>query len=121
MNDPTHMYPLIQEMRDSFNGYLAAQPAAFKCTDEIPIFTGLSSLPDKLEPTQLTRYKLGEFAVQARNMGVNYIGGCCETKATHMREMAKVLGKYQETLHWNRRSGLAMSETERNQHVPKKV
>ena len=93
MNDPKHMYPLIREMRDAFDGYLAAQPAAFRCTDETPWFTGLPSFPDRLEPTQLTRYELGEFASRAREMGVNYIGGCCGCKATHMREMAKAARK----------------------------
>ena len=111
MRDPNHMYPLIQEMRDAFDGYLAAQPVAFRATDETPWFSGLPSFPDKLEPTQLTRFELGEFATRARDMGVNYIGGGCGCKATHMREMAKALGKFTEQHHWNRRA-MAMSETE---------
>jgi len=117
MNDPQRMYPHIREMRDAFDGYLAAQPVAFRCTDDIPFFTGLPSFPDKLEPTQHTRYELGNFAAKAKDMGVNYIGGCCGNKATHMREMAKALGKHKETFHWNRRAGISMSETERNKHV----
>lgn len=55
MNDPAHMYPHIREMRDAFDSYLAAQPVAFRCTDDVPWFTGQPSFPDKLEPTQLTR------------------------------------------------------------------
>ncbi len=78
-----------------------------------PWFTGLPTFPDRLEPTQLTRFDLGRFADQARDMGVNYIGGCCGCKATHMRQMAKVLGKFEEKHHWNRKTG-AMSETEYN-------
>ena len=114
MNDPGHMYPLIEEMRDAFDGHLAAQPVAFRCTDETPWFTGLPSFPDRLEPTQLTRQELGEFATRAREMGVNYIGGCCGCKATHMREMAKALGKRRETSPWEARPGSPMSETEHN-------
>ena len=91
-------------MRDAFDGYLAAQPVAFRTTDETPWFSGLPSFPDKLEPTQLTRYELGEFALRAKDMGVNYIGGCCGCKSTHMREMAKELGKFTEQHHWNRKS-----------------
>ena len=116
MRDPTHMYPLIQEMRDAFDGYLAAQPVAFRTTDDTLWFTGLPSFPDKLEPTQLTRFELGEFAARAKDMGVNYIGGCCGCKATHMREMAAVLGKYEEKHHWNR-DATAMSETEFNKQT----
>ncbi len=116
MRDPTHMYPLIQEMRDAFDGYLAAQPVGFRTTDEIPWFSGLPSFPDRLEPTQLTRYELGEFAAKARDMGVNYIGGCCGCKSTHMREMAKELGKFKEQHHWNRRA-IPMSDTEYNRQT----
>jgi betaine-homocysteine S-methyltransferase len=114
MNDPEHMMPHIAEMRDAFDGYLAAQPVAFRCTDDTPWFTGLPSFPDRLEPTQMTRFALGEFATKAKELGVNYIGGCCGCKATHMREMAKALGKFDESRAWNRRTGHAMSETEHN-------
>ena len=114
MNDPEHMYPHIAEMRAAFDGYLAAQPVAFRCTDETPWFTGLPSFPDRLEPTQLTRFELGEFATKAKELGVNYVGGCCGCKATHMREMAKALGKFDESRVWNRREDHAMSETEHN-------
>ena len=62
----------------------------------------------------MTRFELGRFAERARDMGVTYIGGCCGCKATHMREMAKVLGKYEEKQRWNRGSS-NMSETEYNQ------
>ena len=73
---------------------------------------GQPGFPDRLEPNQLTRYELGEFASTARDIGVNYIGGCCGCKATHMREMAKTLGKYQQDGRWNPREGMPMSETE---------
>ena len=116
MRDPQHMYPLIREMRDAFDGYLAAQPVGFRTTDETPWFSGLPSFPDKLEPTQLTRYELGEFASRAKDMGVNYIGGCCGCKSTHMREMAKELGKFTEQHHWNRRA-IPMSDTEYNKQT----
>ena len=116
MRDPEHMYPLIEEMRGAFDGFLAAQPVAFRTTDDTPWFTGLPSFPDRLEPTQLTRFELGDFAARAKEMGANYIGGCCGCKATHMREMAKALGKYREPHHWNR-TATAMSETEYNRRT----
>ena len=114
MNDPEHMYPHIVEMREAFDGYMAAQPVAFRCTDQTPWFTGLPSFPDRLEPTQLTRFDMGEFARRAREMGVNYIGGCCGSKATHIREMAKALGKHTEQGRWQASPDAPMSETEYN-------
>ena len=116
MRDPEHMYPLIEEMRGAFDGFLAAQPVAFRTTDATPWFTSLPSFPDRLEPTQLTRFELGDFAARAKEMGANYIGGCCGCKATHMREMAKALGKYREPHRWNR-TATAMSETEYNRRT----
>ena len=115
MNDPAHMMPHIVDMRAVFDGYLAAQPVAYRCTDATPWFTGMPSFPDRLEPTQMTRFELGDFAAKAKEFGVNYIGGCCGCKATHMREMAKVLGKFDDNRTWNRREDHAMSETEHNQ------
>ena len=117
MNDPEHMLPHLREMREAFDGYLAAQPVAFRCTDEIPWFTGSTAFPDRLEPTQLTRFELGDFAQTAKDIGVNYIGGCCGCKATHMREMAKVLGKFSAENVWNTKDKFPMSETEYNRNL----
>jgi len=114
MRDPQHMYPLSEEMRRATKGYLAAQPVAFRCSDDTPYFTGTSAFPDRLEPTQLTRYDLAEFARQARDMGVNYIGSCCGSVACHVREMARALGKYREKPVWRAKPESPMSETEFN-------
>ncbi len=114
MRDPERMYPLIEEMRRATDGYLAAQPVAFRCSDEVPWFTGTSAFPYRLEPTQLTRYEMADFACKAKAMGVNYIGGCCGSIAGHIREMARALGKYREQQVWQPNPEAPMSETEFN-------
>jgi betaine-homocysteine S-methyltransferase len=115
MRDPERMYPIIEEMRGATSGYLAAQPVAFRCSHETPWFTGTPAFPDQLDPTQLTRYEMGEFARRAREMGVNYIGSCCGSIATHVREMARALGKLPEGLGvWKPNPEQPMSETEFN-------
>jgi betaine-homocysteine S-methyltransferase len=93
MRDPERMMPILEEMRRATSGYLAAQPVAFRCSHETPWFTGTPAFPDQLDPTQLTRYEMADFAVRARDLGVNYIGSCCGSIATHVREMARALGK----------------------------
>ena len=108
------MYPLIEEMRDATGAYLAAQPVAFHCSDEVPWFTGTPAFPDRLEPIQLTRYEMEAFAYKAKNMGVNYIGSCCGSIASHVREMARALGKYDEPEVWQPNPDDPMSETEFN-------
>ncbi len=112
MRDPERMYPLIEEMRRATKGYLAAQPVAFRCSDEVPWFSGTDAFPDKLETTQLSRYEMKEFARRAKEMGVNYIGSCCGSVACHVREMARALGKYHEQKVWQPNPEAPMCETE---------
>ena len=116
MRDPERTYPIVAEMQAAVknDAFIAAQPVAFRTSQEVPWFTGTSAFPDKLEPIQLTRYEMGDFARRAKEMGIHYIGGCCGTVGSHIREMAKALGKYQAEQVWQARPDAAMSETEHN-------
>ncbi len=114
MRDPERTYPIIAQMRAATDGYLAAQPVAYRTTDAVPWFTGTPAFPDHLEPTRLTRFEMADFALRARDMGVNYIGSCCGSGAQHVREMARVLGKYREAQRWTPDPSRPMSETEQN-------
>jgi betaine-homocysteine S-methyltransferase len=114
MRDPERTYPIIAEMRAATDAYLAAQPVAYRTSDEVPWFTGTPAFPDRLEPTRLTRFDMADFAVRARDMGVDYIGSCCGSGAQHVREMARALGKYRETQRWTPDPSRPMSETEQN-------
>lgn len=91
--DPAHMLPIVEEMRKAVKCHVAAQPVAYRCTDEVPFFTGQPGFPDRLDPYQLTRYEMGDFAKQALEMGVDYIGGCCGCLGAHIRQMARAIGK----------------------------
>jgi betaine-homocysteine S-methyltransferase len=91
--DPSRMLPVVEQMRKAVKCYVAAQPAAYRCSDEVPFFTGQKGFPDSLDPYQLTRYELGDFARRARDLGVNYLGGCCGCEGSHVRLMARTLGK----------------------------
>ena len=55
--------------------------------------TSPAEFPYSLDPLQLTRKDMGQYAAQAREIGINYIGSCCGSVASHVREMANVLGK----------------------------
>jgi betaine-homocysteine S-methyltransferase len=114
MRDPERTYPIIAEMRAATDSFLAAQPVAYRTSDEVPWFTGTPAFPDRLEPTRLTRFEMADFALRARDMGVNYIGSCCGSGAQHVREMARVLGKYREAQRWTPDPTRPMSETEKN-------
>ena len=114
MRDPERTYSIIDEMRAATDAYLAAQPVAYTCSNETPWFTGTGAFPDRLEPTRMTRYQMGEFAIKARDMGVNYIGSCCGSGAVHVREMARALGKLSDEANWTPDPENPMSDTEFN-------
>jgi betaine-homocysteine S-methyltransferase len=93
LRSPEHTLPLMAEMRKAVPGYVGCQPVAYRTTHTHRDFTSLAAFPDQLEPYQLTRREMAEYAVKARELGVNYIGACCGAVATHIREMARALGK----------------------------
>jgi betaine-homocysteine S-methyltransferase len=93
LRSPEHTLPLMAEMRKAVPGYIGCQPVAYRTTHTHRDFTSLPAFPDQLEPYQLTRREMAAYAGQARELGVNYIGACCGAVATHIREMARALGK----------------------------
>jgi betaine-homocysteine S-methyltransferase len=93
LRSPELMLPFLEEMRGAVKAYLAGQPVAYRTPRESPDFTSLPQFPLQLDPLQLSRGEMADYARRARDIGVNYIGACCGAVATHIREMARVLGK----------------------------
>jgi len=113
LRSPEHTLPLMAEMRKAVRGYIGCQPVAYRTTHDHRDFTSLEAFPDQLDPYQLTRREMGDYAVKARALGVNYIGACCGTVASHIREMARALGKAPaETREWKKGGEKAMSAYE---------
>jgi len=120
LRSPQHTLPLMVEMRKAVSAYLACQPVAFRTTDKNPDFTSLPAFPTELDPYQLSRGEMAEYARAARDAGVNYIGACCGAVASHIREMARVLGKLpEETRVWKKGGEKAMSAYEYYGHDKK--
>jgi betaine-homocysteine S-methyltransferase len=95
LRNPGETLPLVAEMRNAVSCYVAAQPAAYRTPADKPDFTSLPEFPIGLDPLQLTRTEMADYAVKARDLGVNYIGSCCGSVASHVRAMARALGKLQ--------------------------
>jgi len=93
LRPPEHMLPSMEKMRKAVSGYLACQPVGYRTPKVKPDFTSLPEFPLGLDPLQLTRKEMGDYARQAHEIGINYIGACCGAVAIHIREMAKALGK----------------------------
>jgi betaine-homocysteine S-methyltransferase len=96
LRPPEHMLPAMEQMRRAVPGYLGCQPTAYRTPKEKPDFTSLSEFPYALDPLQLTRKEMSDYALRAREIGINYIGACCGAVAIHIREMARALGKLSE-------------------------
>jgi betaine-homocysteine S-methyltransferase len=120
LRSPEHTLPLMAEMRRAVPGYVGCQPVAYRTTHTHRDFTSLPAFPDQLEPYQLTRREMAEYAVKARDLGVNYIGACCGAVATHIREMARALGKLPaDDRVWNKGGEKPMSAYEYYGHDQK--
>lgn len=96
---PETMDPLLRQIRDAVDGYVAAQPVPYHTTAEQFAFQALRqsgkerSFPIGLEPFLCTRFEMADWAAQAQEMGVNYIGICCGGAPHHVRAMAEALGR----------------------------
>jgi betaine-homocysteine S-methyltransferase len=91
--DPKRMLPLLREMRSAVNVPLAAQPAAFRTTDDCHSFTRLPAFPDDLETIQISRREFVDFGRLARDENIAYIGGCCGCNGAYIRALAEGVGE----------------------------
>jgi betaine-homocysteine S-methyltransferase len=85
--EPKRMLSILREMRTAVDVPIAAQPAAFRTTDDIPCFTRMPQFPDQLETIQLSRQEFTDFARTAKAEGIGYIGGCCGCNPAYIRAM----------------------------------
>jgi betaine-homocysteine S-methyltransferase len=96
--DPERMLPLAARLRQTVSCFVATQPVAYRCSAQRPYFQiqkfeGHIAFPLELDPFVLTRFELADYSLRAREIGINYIGGCCGTAPHHLRAMAEALGR----------------------------
>ena len=96
---PQTVYGFLEKIRKNVKGYTAAQPVPYRTTEKQPTFQKLGepgkecAFPVALDPYVLTRFEMADFALRARDMGINYIGICCGGAPHHVRSMAEALGR----------------------------
>jgi betaine-homocysteine S-methyltransferase len=96
---PETMLPLLEKIRAAVDVPVAAQPVPYRTSAATPAFESFEApdgrhlFPIQLEPFQLTRFEMAEFALHAREIGVDYIGICCGGAPHHVRAMAEALGR----------------------------
>jgi betaine-homocysteine S-methyltransferase len=117
LRNPSTTLPLMEEVRAAVDGYVACQPVAYRTPQHSHDFTALPEFPHGLDAMQLSRAEMADYAVRARELGVNFIGSCCGSVASHVRAMARALGKLPEDERtWRSTSGRAMSAYEYYDH-----
>lgn len=89
--EPARMLPILRAMRAAVKDPVgvAAQPAAFRTTDQTPCFTKLPQFPDDMETIQVSRRDFREFGRQAKQEGIGFVGGCCGCNAAYIRALAR--------------------------------
>jgi betaine-homocysteine S-methyltransferase len=96
---PRTMVPLITRIRETVECAVAIQPVPYRTDPAAPTIQTLRSpdgqraFPIALEPFTCTRFEMAQFALQARDLGVDYVGICCGAGPHHVRAMAEALGR----------------------------
>ena len=104
---PRTMLPLLERIRNTVQGHVAALPVPYRTTEQSPSFQSLrdpdcNCLPDDrpfptaLDPFTCNRYELAEFGKDAYDLGIRYLGVCCGAGPHHIRSLAEALGREPE-------------------------
>jgi betaine-homocysteine S-methyltransferase len=118
LNGPEQQLPIAIEMRGAVDGYIATQPVAYRTTAQEPDFTASTRFPYALDPLQLSRQEMADYASKAKDAGIDYIGSCCGSVQAHARAMAKAIGKLPaDERDWKSETGRAMSAYEYRGHT----
>lgn len=102
---PQTMQPYIEKIRQTCEGYVAALPVPYRTDQENPTFFNLpdagcschlpteTTFPTALDPLYCNRYEIANWAKEAKDLGVNYIGLCCGASPAMLREVTEAVGK----------------------------
>ncbi|HWM72545.1 MAG TPA: homocysteine S-methyltransferase family protein [Nocardioides sp.] len=101
---PDTMLPWLREIRAAVSCHVGALPIPYRTTPEEPTFFNLTddrarvpsphgrTFPTALDPLYTNRYEMGDFARQAAELGVSYLGVCCGASPMLVREVAEAVG-----------------------------
>jgi betaine-homocysteine S-methyltransferase len=109
---PRTMLPLLEEIAPAVDVPVAALPVPYRTTAAEPSFQSLRDpaydalpsgmpFPTALDPFTCNRYEIADFARQARELGVRYLGLCCGAAPHHVRSMAEALGRTPPASRWS--------------------
>lgn len=95
--DPMTCVKAVKIMKEAvekagLKAHYMVQPLAFHTPDcSCQGFIDLPEFPFGLEPRILTRWDMHQYAREAYNVGIRFIGGCCGFEPYHIRAVAEEL------------------------------
>ncbi|XP_035999813.1 betaine--homocysteine S-methyltransferase 1 [Fundulus heteroclitus] len=95
--DPLTCVKAVKKMKEGvekagLKAHYMVQPLAFHTPDcNCQGFIDLPEFPFGLEPRILTRWDMHQYAREAYNAGIRFIGGCCGFEPYHIRAVAEEL------------------------------
>ncbi len=101
---PATMLPVGERIRAAVSCHVALLPVPYRTTPDCESFQALTDpacdcipesrpFPVALDPFMCNRYEMAEFASQARDLDIRYLGICCGGAPHHVRAMAEALGR----------------------------
>lgn len=104
---PRTIIELTKKIRAAVACHVACLPVPYRTSNEQPTFQSLKDpgcdclpsdrpFPTALDPFVCNRYEMGEFAREAFDHGVHYLGVCCGAGPHHIRAVAEAIGREPE-------------------------
>lgn len=100
---PATILPLLRDVRKAIKGPLAALPVPYRTKEDCRVWTSLTDAdtgdllyPDNINSCMCNRLDIRKFAMEAKEIGVQYIGLCCGNAPNFTRELAEVYGRTPE-------------------------
>ncbi len=96
---PETMMPMLEKLRAAVDIPIAAQPVPYRTSAATPAFESLElpgggrAFPIALESFAHTRFEMADWAKEAADLGVSYVGICCGGAPHYVRAMAEALGR----------------------------
>ena len=112
---PATMLPWLRKIREAVSCHVGALPIPYRTTDAEPTFFNLSdnratvpsphgrTFPTALDPLYANRYEIGDFAHEAFELGISYLGVCCGASPMLIRQVAEAVGLTTEASRFSER------------------
>jgi len=112
---PETMMPWLRKIREAVSCHVGALPIPYRTTDAEPTFFNLSdnratvpsphgrTFPTALDPLYANRYEIGDFAHEAFELGISYLGVCCGASPMLIRQVAEAVGLTTEASRFSER------------------